>query len=321
MGQVPRTCDTLRRFAMKKREIQKYPPELSDEIGKIYQEAIAGLPLCKIEAIHDFMAKNPQTNIAKCLEGANHIHKSNKIRYLSRKQAMGNYFLLKRDTCPKLYRSDISNSLLVKLKYAEPGSFTELIRNRFSGEFQRALDSYDVSEKPSSALRKLLVQELNALLTTRSLYDERYFPDLPLRERTLLAMEPQEGDINMMILNRLLLQSVFSEIRKIKTPHTEVSLDMDELEVEVESSSPLESLVKQEEIEQLNKVVALTISQLKALEDQYWEDQNVERIKPKEAQTSSPHDKVTAPRCRGNGMYRKGRAYAAGRYLAYTATM
>ena len=246
--------------------IPQYPAELADSITMVYNCAIRSCSVWEVEAIHNFLCKDPEKNGLKCLDGKNLIHKSNKLRFYSRRQAGGAYFLKKRNR-PTLYLSDLKNvqSLLTKLIAAEPCSFAADVYKKFCVSVQNALREFKAAEKPTRDLKKLVVGGLNQIILHEPLYDERFFgaiEDLPLQLRILITTNPQ-GE-NLVLLNRLLLQMAFPEISKVPTPPINMK-SIEDQEIAASSDSPLEIAEIHESVRRLHEVLAVTIAQLEDL--------------------------------------------------------
>lgn len=100
-------------------------------------------------------------------------------------------------------------SLAVKLQDTR-AVISQHIASQLSAETQRLLDKYDGISRPSSALQKALLTDLNRLLQASSLYDAGSFAEIELSEQIdgLLAQNPQSGEA-LVRLNRLLLSDAY----------------------------------------------------------------------------------------------------------------
>lgn len=100
-------------------------------------------------------------------------------------------------------------SLAVKLQDPR-AAISQIIALRLSATTQRLLGEYDGISKPSLALQKALLDDLNRLLRVPSLYNAQHLADIELSEQTqeLLARNPQSGG-DLIRLNRLLLAALY----------------------------------------------------------------------------------------------------------------
>lgn len=100
-------------------------------------------------------------------------------------------------------------SLAVKLQDTR-AAISQIIALRLSATTQQQLDKYDGISKPSSALQKALLDDLNRLLQVPSLYDAQHLANIKLGEQTqeLLAQNPQSGEA-LVRLNRFVLADVY----------------------------------------------------------------------------------------------------------------
>lgn len=98
--------------------------------------------------------------------------------------------------------------LATKLRNAHD-PLSQYLRERFSPETQWLLENHDDSNEPSEAFRDALVDELNRLLGSAELFDEKRFAQLSLTATTrgLLERKPQGEDRTR--LNRLLLEEAY----------------------------------------------------------------------------------------------------------------
>ena len=117
--------------------------------------------------------------------------------------------------------ADTNQLLLSKDDLKDPGSLavklqdtraviSQHIAGQLSAETQQLLDAYDGMSRPSSALQKVLLTDLNKILQAGTLYDAESFAKIELGEQTaeLLAQNPQSGEA-LVRLNRLLLSDVY----------------------------------------------------------------------------------------------------------------
>ena len=100
-------------------------------------------------------------------------------------------------------------SLAVKLQDPR-ATVSKPIASQLSPETQRLLGEYDGINKPSPALQKALLDDLNRLLQVPSLYNAQHLANIKLSTQTqeLLAQNPQSGEA-LVRLNRLLLADVY----------------------------------------------------------------------------------------------------------------
>ena len=100
-------------------------------------------------------------------------------------------------------------SLAVKLQDTR-AVISQHIASQLSAETQQLLDKYDGISRPSSALQKALLTDLNRLLQASSVYDAGSFAEIELSEQTdgLLAQNPQSGEA-LVRLNRVLLSDAY----------------------------------------------------------------------------------------------------------------
>ena len=100
-------------------------------------------------------------------------------------------------------------SLAVKLQDTR-AAVSKPIAAQLSPETQQLLGEYNGISKPSPALQKALLDDLNRLLQTAPLYDIQHLANIELSEQTqeLLAQNPQSGDA-LVRLNRFLLADVY----------------------------------------------------------------------------------------------------------------
>ena len=114
-----------------------------------------------------------------------------------------------------------SGSLAVKLQDTR-APVSKSIADRLSENTQWLLIGYDGASNPSSELQKALLEDLNRLIETGSLYDVQLFADIQLSEetQTLIAQNPQSGEA-LVRLNRSLLADVYPhELASISGRHT-----------------------------------------------------------------------------------------------------
>ena len=100
-------------------------------------------------------------------------------------------------------------SLAVKLQDTR-AAVSKPIASQLSPETQLLLGEYNGISKPSPALQKVLLDDLNRLLQVPSLYDAQHLANIKLSTQTeeLLAQNPQSGEA-LVRLNRLLLADVY----------------------------------------------------------------------------------------------------------------
>jgi len=117
---------------------------------------------------------------------------------------------------PLLRVSDLrdSSSLAIKLQDAikerdKRDPVSEYLVSQLSPETQQMLASYDGTSPLPEADQRRLVDELNSLLRSPSLYDERRFAQVKLTDEAqkFIKLNPQ-GD-NLIALNRLLLEEAY----------------------------------------------------------------------------------------------------------------
>jgi len=112
-----------------------------------------------------------------------------------------------RPAGPALSADDLADlpGLAARLRGKE--RVAEYLRERFSDGTRELLAAYDGGRDVE--LRDALVRDINEIIVGDSIYDERRFADVALREdtRALLAVNPQGEDLAR--LNRLLLDDAF----------------------------------------------------------------------------------------------------------------
>ncbi|KAF3886721.1 MULTISPECIES: hypothetical protein [Nostocales] len=104
---------------------------------------------------------------------------------------------------------------IAKLKENSP--LSQFMRSQFSLNTQNLLNSHNPVYSPQLSLIKAVVDELNLLLLSKSLYEEHRFASIRLTERTNWLVQHNLQGKELIRLNRLLLQEAFPyEIRKHK---------------------------------------------------------------------------------------------------------
>ena len=100
-------------------------------------------------------------------------------------------------------------SLAVKLQDTR-AAVSKPIAAQLSPVTQQLLSEYNGISRPSSALQKALLGDLNRLIQVPSLYDAQHLRNIELSEQTqeLLAQNPQSGG-NLIRLNRFLLADLY----------------------------------------------------------------------------------------------------------------
>lgn len=114
---------------------------------------------------------------------------------------------------PSLFQSgDFKDlpGLVAKLRRAKD-PLSQYLRGQFSPETRQLLDNYKVSQPPSEALQKSLVNELNQLLEEDSLYNESRFSQVGLSEKTRKRIKQHPKGETLIRLNRLLLEKAYSD--------------------------------------------------------------------------------------------------------------
>jgi tetratricopeptide (TPR) repeat protein len=99
-------------------------------------------------------------------------------------------------------------SLTTKLHDAQV-PLSEYLREQLSPDVRKLLDEYPGSGAPSAALRDSLVHELNRLIQGPSLYDKERFEGIPLTDGTRILIEQNPQGIDLIRLNRSLLEEAF----------------------------------------------------------------------------------------------------------------
>lgn len=241
----------------------QYPSEKAKEITKVYNRILQRkVSEKKLEAIHEFLKKNPDCNLLRCLTGKDIDHCASLVQLFSDCQKKHDDFRRCRNL-PRLYLSSVRNwpKFLLKLKNATELSFAGFLKAKFSYEIREVLEQYN-GGNPSKKLKKMLIKELNRLLQNASLYDEEYFPNPGLNIRILLGQNLERD--KLLRLNRLLLEEEFTEIAKMQTKINISNFsELDEtLYHPISSESPLDAVIKTEERETLEKIVKLTLNRL-----------------------------------------------------------
>ena len=85
------------------------------------------------------------------------------------------------------------------------------LRDQFSEENQQMLEAQSDSESPSEEHQKALVDELNRLLESENIYDERRFGQVTLAENTHRLVDQGLQERDLIRLNRLLLEQAYPE--------------------------------------------------------------------------------------------------------------
>lgn len=100
-------------------------------------------------------------------------------------------------------------SLAVKLQDARAAVSKPIVAQLSPGT-QQLLGEYDGISRPSPALQKALLDDLNRLLQVPSLYDAQHLANIELNEQTqeLLAQNPENGEA-LIRLNRFLLADLY----------------------------------------------------------------------------------------------------------------
>ena len=99
---------------------------------------------------------------------------------------------------------------------------SQYLRDQFSEDTLRLLDEYNRQDTPSEALRRALVDELNRILKSGSLYDEQMFENIELSDELLELIEDNPQGQDLIELNRLLLEEAYpQEIEKYKIKTSE----------------------------------------------------------------------------------------------------
>jgi hypothetical protein len=111
------------------------------------------------------------------------------------------------------YAGDLKDtaSLLIKLHDAkDPVSF--FIHKSFSSTMKGLLERFDGSAPLSPLLQQALINEMNRLIRSGYIYEEKSFLDVKLSNRTKVLMQKQElhGDA-LMLLNRSLLEDAYPD--------------------------------------------------------------------------------------------------------------
>jgi hypothetical protein len=81
-----------------------------------------------------------------------------------------------------------------------------------SGDTLQALDAYDPATPPPDSLRAHLVQDLNRIAQTITLYSEKRFATVGLRTETNMLLTRNLNQAALLRLNLLLLEDAFPEI-------------------------------------------------------------------------------------------------------------
>ena len=106
------------------------------------------------------------------------------------------------------------SGFIVKLENAQD-PLSRYLKDQFSEETLFLLDEYSREGTPSEALQTALETELNEILQSGSLYDEKRFENIELSEDVLKLIEDNPQGQDMIELNRLLLEEAYpQEIEK-----------------------------------------------------------------------------------------------------------
>ena len=87
---------------------------------------------------------------------------------------------------------------------------SQYLKGQMSEELVHMLDAYDGSAPPSKDLQRFLVDELNRIIQTESIYDENRFDGIKLNEATRSALQSDASDQDVTHSNRLCLQDVYT---------------------------------------------------------------------------------------------------------------
>jgi hypothetical protein len=101
-------------------------------------------------------------------------------------------------------------ALIVKLRDHD-NAVSNYLRTQFNEKTRKLLDEYDGSETPSETLQSAVVTEFNKLLNSKkSLFDERRFAEVTLTDDTKDLMTRNNPEVDLIRLNRLLLENAFA---------------------------------------------------------------------------------------------------------------
>ena len=116
-----------------------------------------------------------------------------------------------------------SGSLAVKLQDPR-AAISQITVRQLSDTTQQLLDEYDGISRPSPALQKAFLDDLNRLLQASPLYDAQHLANIKLSTQTqeLVARNPQSGG-DLIRLNRLLLADLYPY--ELASPSEKQTLD------------------------------------------------------------------------------------------------
>jgi hypothetical protein len=112
------------------------------------------------------------------------------------------------------------HGLAFKLKQPTPDDLFSLdLRRKLSPTTVQMLEQLVDPQEPSVELEKALIEDLNQLLHTDSLYDKQRFPTEKLREQTRALLDRPSLDESRVLLNRWLLEDAYpGEIKQRQPP-------------------------------------------------------------------------------------------------------
>lgn len=124
--------------------------------------------------------------------------------------------LVQPNDSPLLHAVDLNHAagLAAKLK-TQQTLLSDYLHDRFSSATQALLDGYNGADPLSEKLQNALLVELNQILQSGSLYDQKRFEGIELRPETKLLRDQNPEDDDLFRFNRMLLEDAYpGEIAK-----------------------------------------------------------------------------------------------------------
>jgi len=120
--------------------------------------------------------------------------------------------LVQPNDSPLLHEIDLNDAVSLAGKLRDQGTLlSDYIHDRFSLATQELLKNYNGASPLPEDLQKALLEELNALLQSGGIFDQKRFAEVDLRPETKrLRDQNPEGD-DLVRLNRMLLEDAYSD--------------------------------------------------------------------------------------------------------------
>ena len=123
-----------------------------------------------------------------------------------------------KDFAYLLFRpDDIKNveGLIIKLRDAKD-PLAQYLRDQFSPEGRRRIDAWSAFDYSEKELKALLANELNNIIQSRDIFDEKRFAHIILSDETMKLIRQNAQGINRVRLSRILLDEAYpDELKKI----------------------------------------------------------------------------------------------------------